>query len=224
MPTHATHSPFVRFLRDYLLLNANPVIRFLIISDVVWRAGVGLLVPIFPLFVVEHIEGGNAFVVGVAMTIGLVTKGVFQIPAATIIDKIKGEIDDFWIMTVCTALTLFMPLLFLVAHSPLEVYLIEFFANLFLAFTFPAFMAIFTRHVDHDHAGTAWGLYFTLTDFAGALAAGVGGAIALRFGFETLIVLSVCISMTSVLLILPMRPHMRRAEGLHAAAVPVPEK
>ncbi len=184
----------------------------MILADVVWRAGVGLLTPVFPIFIIERIEGGNALVAGVAATIGLVTKGVFQIPAASIIDRIRGEKDDFWMMVVFSFLTLLMPLTYLFIRTPGQLYAVEFFSNLFLAFTFPSFMAIFTRHMDKQREGTEWGLYFTLTDFAGAAAAAVGGAIAITLGFDKLIVVTVALSVTSVLLLLPIRSRMRRAK------------
>lgn len=211
MHTPHVHVPFSHFLREYLLLEVNPVIRFMILADVVWRGGVGLLTPVFPIFIIERIDGGNALVAGIAATIGLVTKGIFQVPAASIIDKIRGEKDDFWMMVSFSFLTLLMPLTYLLIRTPGQLYTVEFISNLFLAFTFPSFMAIFSRHVDRQKEGTTWGLYFTLTDFAGAAAAAVGGGIAITLGFDKLIVATVAISVMSVLLLLPIRSRMRRA-------------
>jgi hypothetical protein len=79
------HVPF----RQYFLLHINFVIRMLILSDVIWGGAIGLLGPIFAIFIVNFIEGGNAAVAGVAMAIYLVVKSVMQIPAASIIDKIR---------------------------------------------------------------------------------------------------------------------------------------
>ena len=66
------------FLHEYLLDHLNPVIRWLIIGDVLYYAGVGLLGPIFALFIVDFIEGGNIEVAGIAIAIYLITKSVFQ--------------------------------------------------------------------------------------------------------------------------------------------------
>ncbi len=211
MHTPHLRVPFAQFFRSYLLMDVNPVIRFLILSDIVWRSGVGLLTPVFPIFIIERIVGGNELVAGVAATIGLITKGVFQVPAASIIDRIRGEKDDYWMMVCFSFLTLLMPLWHLVLRTPGQLYLVEFFSNLFLAFTFPSFMAIFTRHVDKQKEGTTWGLYFTLTDFAGAAAAAVGGAIALTLGFDTLIIATVSVSILASFLLLPIHGKMRRA-------------
>lgn len=74
-------------LREYFLLHLNLVIRFLVISEVVFVGATGLLGPIFALFIVEFIENGNALVAGVAAAIFLVTKSLAQIPAASLIES-----------------------------------------------------------------------------------------------------------------------------------------
>jgi len=72
----------------YLFLSdINPVIRFLIISDVVIIGAGGLLGPIFAIFVEDFVVGGNEVVVGIAAAIYLSTKSVLQIPTAHMIDR-----------------------------------------------------------------------------------------------------------------------------------------
>ncbi|MBU2565973.1 hypothetical protein KKG46_00235, partial [Patescibacteria group bacterium] len=83
--------------RDYFLKDINPTVRFLILSDTVLVGASGLLGPIFAIFVQGFIVGGNEAVAGLAAAIYLFTKSIFQIPVAHIIDKIRGEKDDFWL-------------------------------------------------------------------------------------------------------------------------------
>ncbi|HBK33865.1 TPA: hypothetical protein DEP34_02820 [Candidatus Uhrbacteria bacterium] len=199
------HVPF----RHYFLLNINFVIRMLILSDVIWGGAIGLLGPIFAIFIVDFIEGGNAAVAGVATAIYLVIKSVMQIPAASIIDKIRGEKDDFWILFIGSILGAFIPLLYLVIHTPVQLYLVEAFYGLVIAFTFPSYMAIYTRHIDKEKEATSWGMYFTLNDFSAAIAASIGGIVAELVGFQPLIIGVVFFSILGVLLIFPIRPYMR---------------
>ncbi len=201
-------SPHVPF-RHYFLLNINFVIRMLILSDVIWGGAIGLLGPIFAIFIVDYIEGGNAAVAGVATAIYLVVKSVMQIPAASIIDKIRGEKDDFWILFVGSLLGALIPLLYLIIHTPIQLYLVEAFYGLVIAFTFPSYMAIYTRHIDKEKEATSWGMYFTLNDFSAAVAASVGGIVAELVGFQPLIIGAVFFSILGVLLIFPIRPYMR---------------
>lgn len=181
----------------------------MIISDTVIVGASGLLGPIFALFIEDFIIGGNEAVAGLAAGIYLFTKSIMQIPVAHIIDKIKGEFDDFWLMFVCTILIGLLPLSFLFISTPLQLYIIEFFIGLFTAFTFPTYMAIFTRHIDPEKEGTEWGVYFTLTDLTSAAFAAVGGFLASTQGFPTLIVAVVIVSVLGSFLLWPIKPYMQ---------------
>ncbi|PJA47156.1 hypothetical protein CO172_02980 [Candidatus Uhrbacteria bacterium CG_4_9_14_3_um_filter_36_7] len=193
---------------DLFLRDINPVIRFLIISDTIILGAAGLLGPIFALFIEDFIQGGNEAVAGLAAGIYLFIKSIFQIPVAHLIDKIRGEKDDFWLMFVCSIITATIPLLYLVINTPLQLYLVQFILGLFIAFTFPTYMAIFTRHIDKKKEGTEWGIYFTLTDLTGAAFAMVGGFFASAHGFSILILLVVFISLIGSLMLWPIKPYI----------------
>lgn len=196
-------------IREYFLLNINGVVRFLTLSEIIWGGARGLLGPIFAIFIVDFIDGGNAAVIGTAAAIYLITKSIFQMPAATIIDRIRGEKDDFWIMFVASLLSALVPLLYLVINTPIELYAVEFLYGLLFAVTVPSYMAIFTRHIDHQKEGTEWGVYFTLTDLSAAVAASIGGAIAVTVGFPQLIISVVIVSLIGVGFIFPIKAFMR---------------
>lgn len=196
-------------IRNYFLLNINPIVRFLIISDIVVVGAAGLLGPIFALFISNFIIGGNEAVAGIAVAIYLITKSVFQIPAAAIIDKIRGEKDDFYSMFIFTIIMSILPLAYLFIRTPLMLYLIQFLLGLLTAFTFPSYMAIFTRHIDKHKEGTEWGVYFTLTDLVSAALSGIGGYIALTLGFHVLIVMMCMLSALGGLLLWPIKSYLK---------------
>lgn len=195
-------------LDHYFLLDINPVIRFLIISDTIILGAGGLLGPIFALFVEDFIVGGNEAVAGLAAGIYLLTKSVMQIPIANLIDRIRGEKDDFWLMFIFSLLIALMPLMYLFIENPLELYIVQFLLGFCTAFTFPTFMAIFTRHIDRKKEGTEWGVYFTLTDLTGAVFASLGGYIAVTEGFTALILAVVTLSTFGVLFLWPVRRYL----------------
>lgn len=174
--------------REFLHLETNIVIRTLTLSDVFILSGFGLVSPIFAVFLTQNIKGGSVEVAGLASMIFLLTKSIGQLPAAEIIDKIRGERDDFWAMLVGSIATSFIPLLYLLARAPIHIYLIQFLYGASQAFTFPSWMAIFTRHVDHKREGIEWGIYYTLVDVASAGSAAIGGVIANTLGFTPLFV------------------------------------
>ncbi len=196
-------------LKHYFLGDINPVVRFLVISDTVVLGASGLLGPIFALFIEEFIQGGNEAVAGLAASIYLFTRSVFQIPTAYLIDKIRGEKDDFWLMFTFSFLIALTPLLYLVIHTPLQLYIVEFLLGLFSAFTYPTFMATFTRHIDREKEGTEWGVYYTLTGLTSAILAAVGGFVAAVEGFNILIISVVVLSVIGSLLLWPIKAYIR---------------
>lgn len=203
MPKRSTN------IKHYFLKEINPVIRFLIISDVVLVGAAGLLGPIFALFIEDFIQGGNEAVAGLAAGIYLFSRSFLQIPIAHIMDKVKGEKDDFFMLFIFSILSALVPLFYLVIHTQIELYIVQFILGILTAFTYPAYMAIFTRHIDKDKEGTEWSIYFTLTDITSATLAVVGGYLAYSAGFPVLISTVVVLSVFGSLLLLPVRPYIK---------------
>jgi MFS family permease len=193
----------------YFLEEIDPVIRFLIISDTVMFGAVGLLGPIFALFIEDFIVGGNEATAGIAAGVYLFTKSTLQIPIANFIDRVRGEKDDYVILFLFTMAMSLIPLLYLFISTPLELYIVQFVLGLFTAFTFPTFMALFTHHVDRGKEGTEWGVYFTLTDITSAAFGALGGLLAATSGFPFLIITVVVLSVCGSLLLLPIGPYIQ---------------
>lgn len=182
-------------IRSYFNLNKiNKIIKILTFSDILLIGGFGLIAPIFAVFVTDNLSDGSVAVVGIASTVYLLTKSVGQLFAAEIVDRIKGERDDFWAVLISTAGISLVPLLYIFVDSSVELYIVQFIYGIAAAFSFPSWMALFTRHIDHNQEGREWGLYYTLTDLAGAAAAAIGGFIAARLGFTPLFIIVSAIS------------------------------
>jgi MFS family permease len=199
-------------IKNYFLENINPVIRYLIISDIMMVGAAAMFSPIFALFIEDKIQGGNAATAGVAVAIYLLTKSIFQIPAAAFIDKIRGEKDDYNLMvffSFCMSLVL---LLYLVVTKSWHLYAVQFLLGLFTAMTFPSYMAIFTRHIDKNKEGTEWGIYFTLTDLSSSALAAIGGYIAYSLGYEILIITIAYVSLIGAFILIPIKPYIKHVK------------
>jgi len=183
----------------FRLSNINSVIKFLTLSDILLIGSFGLIAPIFAVFVTDSLVDGSLEVVGIASTVYLLTKSVFQLLAAAIADKIKGEKDDFWVMIVSSIIMSLIPLLYLAISTAWHLYIVQFIYGLAAAFSYPAWMAIFTRHIDKNSEGREWGVYYTLTDLAAAGTAAIGGVVAYHFGFAPLFVTVSIVSLIGAL-------------------------
>lgn len=192
-----------------LLREVNLVIRFLIISDVMIVGAAGMLAPLFALFVEDFIVGGNALVVSISMGVYLVARSLLQIPIATFIDKIKGEKDDYFLMTAFSFVSAFLLFSYLVINQPWQLYIVQLLLGITTAITYPSYMAIFTRHIDENKEGTEWGIYYTLTDLGSAALAVIGGYLATYYGFRTLIVVVSLLSIFGAALLLPTKSKMQ---------------
>lgn len=198
-------------IRDLFLLKMNPVIRWLIITDVIYYTAAGLLGPIFAIFITDFIVGGSPAVAGVAAAIFLLTKSIAQLPAGAIMDKICGDKDDFWFMAAGMLVVNLVPLSYLFISTPFQLYITQFIIGLATAFTFPSFMALFTRYIEKDREGTVWSVYFALVDIASAAAAVIGGVIATTVGFNIVIYGVVVVGLISNILYLPILKELRKA-------------
>ena len=104
-------------VRYFNLKSVSSVIRYLTLADLFVAGGFGLIGPIFAVYIVETIPNAGVDIVGIATMIYLVTKSLGQIPMGNLIDKIKGERDDFWFLFFGYALYSIIPLLYLFKNT-----------------------------------------------------------------------------------------------------------
>lgn len=200
-----------RFLSRVLRgVEINPVIRVMVVSDILILSAFGLLAPIFAVFVLESIKGGSAEIAGFAAMVALLSRAIFQLPVAIHIDRQTGERDDFWINIIGSLGISFIPLLYLFASLPFHLYAIQAIFGFFHALTFPSWKAIFTRHIDPHEEGLEWAIYDTTTDLGLAITAAVGGVIAVTFGFRVLFICVSLFSLLGTLLLLKIYPLLRK--------------
>lgn len=192
----------------------NKIIQILIWSDVLIISGFGLISPIFAVFITQQIQGGNLEIVGLASTIYLLFRSVWQLFPARLIDKIRGERDDFLLMLTGTLIVSVVPLLYLFINRPLQLFLIQGLYGIGGALSYPAWLALFTRHVDKKKTAFTWGVYNVATDIGGAVTAGVGGFLANRLGFRPLFLVISAISFTGSFLLLIIGRDLKRQKGV----------
>lgn len=206
---HSAHHTNRKYPQDFFH-EINPFVRVMIVADTIINSAAGLLGPIFALFIADFITGGNEMVAGISAGVYLLTKSFVQIPVANFIDKIKGERDDFFVLFIFNLITGLIPLSYLFINTELQLYFVQFCLGISTAFTFPTFVAMFTRHVDKNKEGTEWAIYYTFNDIAIAALSILGGYIASRFGFHTLIIIASCVSVIGSFMFWPIHNYVKR--------------
>lgn len=161
----------------------NKVIKYLILSDLAFWTGWGLVNPVFAIFVVDKIQGGNAFVTGVASAIYWLVKSLFWIPLGMLLDSRPSERDDYFTLVVGLFLAALVPFGFIFASVPWHIYLLQAVYGIGMAMAFAGWTPIFTRHIDKGKESTEWGLSGTSLGLGTGVAGAVGGWAVTQFGF-----------------------------------------
>lgn len=169
-------------------------------SDFVLNAGFSVFAPVFAVFVTNQISDGSLRVIGFAAAITQITKVLFQIPVARILDKNHGEYDDFYAIIFGGTLMALTPFMYLVATQSVHVYIIQAIYGLGLAFLVPPWYAIFSRHLDKSHENIEWSLESVSIGIASAGAAAIGGILAQRYGFSLVFVIGGILALVGVVI------------------------
>lgn len=183
--------------------SVNRIIQTLIISDFFLFFAVGLLGPIFAVFLLEHIEN-RIEIVGYAVSSYWLTRVIMVMPLSRLMDKIKGEVDEFFFMALGTFMIGAVPLFYLLASESWHVYLLQVVNGLAYALAVPAWRIVFTNNVDRHIVGYEWSLEDVAVGIATALSASLGAIIADKFGFDILFFIIFIFGTISALILLTL--------------------
>ncbi|MEM1581303.1 MAG: MFS transporter [Candidatus Bathyarchaeia archaeon] len=142
--------------------------------------GVGLLGPIYPIFVLNRFSA-SIFDVGMLLTIFGLASAIFKAPAGKMVD-IYGKERVFLIGVILGA---FCSLAYIFAFNIIYLYLIELFFGISNALQDPARLALIMELGDKRKRGWIIGISESAYDVAGSIAAIIAALIASNFGFES---------------------------------------
>ncbi len=187
----------------------NKIVKMLIISDFFLNSGLGLIGPIFAIFIVKNIAAGNiseaAKVAGFSALCFWITKSLLQIPIGRYLDKNYGEKDDFWFMVIGTFMMALVPIGYLCSTQPWHIYAWQVFYAIAAAINFPSWSAIFTRHIDQGKEAVEWGTHSTVSGLGVGIAGGLGGICVAYFGFASVFIFVSAFSFLAGLLLLTVK-------------------
>ncbi|HOK35414.1 MAG TPA: MFS transporter [Candidatus Pacearchaeota archaeon] len=195
----------------------NKIIKYLVLSDLIFWSGWGLVNPIFAIFITDNIEGGNALVVGIASGVYWLLKSILMIPIGTFLDNRPGEKDDYWVLVSGFFIAALVPFGFIFAKLPWHIYLLQAIQAVGMAASLSAWSAIFTRHIDKGKEATEWSLDATAVGLGTGISGTIGGWAVTKFGFNPVFIAVGILGIIGTLLLLSLRRHMRakRDHGLY---------
>ena len=195
----------------------NRVIKTLIVSDFFLNLGWGFLSPIFAIFILEKVTHGSlaeaAQIAGLSALFYWIPKSFFEIPIAIYLDKNHGEKDDFWFMVVGIFIMSFIPIGYIFCYTPWQIYLLQVFYAAGMAMALPAWMAIFTRHIDKGKEAFEWSMETTSIGTGAGIAGGLSGIIVAMVGFNVLFVFVSAFTILSAITLLFIKNHVFSRDG-----------
>jgi len=159
-------------------------ILFMIVLSTLSSLGVGLLGPIYPIFVFNNFSA-SLVDVGILSAVFSLVAAVFNAPAGRLSD-LYGREKIFFTGVMIGALC---SLSYIFAFDLTQLYIIESFFGISFALQRPVLLALMADMSDKHERGLFLGMFESVYDMAWAVAALLSGIIVSMFGFELLFIM-----------------------------------
>jgi len=188
---------------------SNKVIISLIFFDFLFQSAWGFLSPVFAIFIVQKIEGGNLTTLGLAIAIYWILKSALQPFIAYLTDRTKSERDDFYVLFFGTILVAFVPLGYFFASHIFHIFFLEMIRAFGMASIVPIWAGFFSRHLDRGWESFSWSLDSTLIGLTLGFSAALGGTIASFFGISSIFLIVSFLTFLSAFSLLLIKKELR---------------
>lgn len=179
--------------------NINKVVEAFIVSETLLWSAWNFVTPIFAIFVVNHIKGGNIQIAASAYSVSLISRVVFEIITGKYLNgKTDGNRLQLAILGMVIMSISYIGFAF--SHSISLLFLFYILIGIGFGVASPAKYSLFTNHIDKEKTSTEWSLYDAINLIGIASATALGGFIASIYGFSFLFILA---SIVNILAIVP---------------------
>jgi MFS family permease len=161
----------------------HKAIKVLILASIFLNFSVGLLAPIYAIFV-ERI-GGNILSASFAGTIYQIIFGILII----IFGKIEDKLEKRILVSIGYLLNTMAYVIYYFVRNPLQLFFAQMILGVGDAVKVPAWQAIFSKSLDRGRESSEWAYWAGSTAIIYGVAALIGGVIATNYGFRFLFVL-----------------------------------
>jgi MFS family permease len=183
----------------------NKIVKYLILADIAFWTGWGLVSPVFAIFIVEQIQGGTALVVGTATAIYWFFRSLLVFPSGRLLDKYIGEKDDYLFLVVGNLISTLVLFGYIFAVYPWHIYILQAFYGIGIAMGLSGWRAIFTRNIDKGKEASEWALDDTSLSLGTAAAGITTGLLVTKMGYAITFGIAGTLGMFSIILLLCLR-------------------
>lgn len=159
------------------------VVRYLVLADLFFLFGWGLVDPVFSVFIVQKIPGATLVTVGTSAAIYWILRAILQLPIANYLDRTPGEKDDLLALTGGLLMAGLSSFAFGWVTSIWQLYLVQIIHAIAFALYVVSWPAIFSRHLDKDRISFDWSFDSTTIAVATGISGFLSGLIATVWGY-----------------------------------------
>lgn len=176
----------------------NPIVKAFIISEsLVWSAW-NFVIPIFAVYIVNDIPGGDIETAAIGYSVYLISRVLFELGSGKYLVKTDDR-KKFFVASCGLFLMTLGYIDFIVSTTLLHIYVGYFLLGMGIGIAAPAKNALFSMHLDKNKESTEWGIADGTQFTCMALSATLGGFIAGYFGFMTLFVVSAVVTTVGII-------------------------
>ncbi len=159
----------------------NRVMKLLLVSDVLFVSGFGLIQPILSIFIKDNLLGGQIYAAGFASMLFLLTKSCIQLPFSRYVDQHDHVVRWLIVGSFCVAI---VPFLYAYATRVEYIYVAQVLYGIGAGLAYPTWLGLWMMHLDKHHESYEWSLYSTVMGLSTAATAGIGAALVQTIGFK----------------------------------------
>lgn len=174
-------------------------IKFLLLSDTWTTLALGMIGPIYAIFVSEM--GGDILDASWSYFAFMFTSGFVMYIISHWEDKIKHKEK---LVTIGYSLTALGALSYFFVYNQLTLVITQIILGFAEAIQIPAYDALYSNYLNKKKSASEWGDWESMKYMVTALSVIIGGYIAARLGFKALFIVMFVISLLSVLTSLNM--------------------
>jgi len=177
--------------------HVNRIVESFIISETLLWSAWNFITPIFAIFVISQIKGGDIQIAASAFSAYLITRVIFEIIAGRFLiektDKSKLTVTILGMILMSIAYIGFS-----FTNTILSLFAFYVLIGIGLGVASPAKSSLFTEHIDKGKSSTEWSLYDAVVLIGVASATALGGFIAGSYGFRVLFILASVINFLGI--------------------------
>jgi len=200
------------------MIKINKIIKYLVLADIAFWTGWGLITPVFAIYIVENIVGGTALVVGIATAIYWTVRSLLVFPIGTVLDKYDGDRDDYLFLVAGNLVASLVLFGYIFAVLPWHIYLLQFFYGLGLAMSIAGWRSLFTKRIDRGKEASEWAIDDAVISLGCGIAGLISGWIVTVLGFARSFLIAGILGILSVVVLLGLRKEITGVfnRGFHA--------